>query len=131
MVVIVIMGMLSLAGLVSFRSAGQSARNGKREADLSTVQQALQLYKVDTGTYPIYTGSSTDAMAQNYVSMIADLQDDSYLSQTVQDPKFVSLGQAIGGSNRSYLYKSNAVGSMYDLYYLKEPNTDLIHKANP
>lgn len=82
LVVATIIVVLSAIGLVSFSSAGKSARNSKRKADLETVRQALVLYKSDNGEYPNgVTGS-------NYATMIATLSSGNYISDpTPVDPK--------------------------------------------
>lgn len=130
MVVIVIIGMLSIAGMVSFQRAGYSARNAKREADMSTIQQALALYKADNGVYPGENESSLEAMAENYLEMLTELQAGSYLSEALQDPKFESISQALGEENRKYMY-DRETASTYRLYYIKEPGLTPSTKSNP
>lgn len=136
MVVIVIIGMLSVAGIVSFRRASMSARNGKREADLSSIQQALQLYKVDTGAYPIYEqpgGSyNISALYDNYNQMQADLQSGSYLNQPINDPLYIPGMGGSDGNSRQYWYYSDSDGRTYALCYQKEPGLiSWICKNNP
>ena len=42
-------------GIASFSSAGKSARDAKRKSDLETIRQAMVMYKVQEGEYPIGT----------------------------------------------------------------------------
>lgn len=53
LVVATIMIVLTTIGIVSFRKAGETARNAKRQSDLATMQQALILFRADSGQYPV------------------------------------------------------------------------------
>ncbi|MEA2056608.1 MAG: prepilin-type N-terminal cleavage/methylation domain-containing protein [Patescibacteria group bacterium] len=53
LVVTTIIIVLTAIGIVSFRHASRSARNGRRKADLETVRQGLMLYKSENGCYPV------------------------------------------------------------------------------
>ena len=130
MVVIVIIGVLSVAGMVTFQRAGYSARNGKRAADQSTIQQALELYKADTGGYPVYPNSNDlNVLAGYYINMNQDLVSASYLNQTINDPKYVN-GQVISFTVRKYLYTGTT--TTYVLCYLEEPALiPIVCKYNP
>ncbi len=71
---------LSTIGLVSYRNASKSARDGKRKADLETIRSALVLYKTDAadGLYP--DGA--------YSTMIGTLVTADYLdTSNINDPK--------------------------------------------
>lgn len=52
MVVIVVIGILSAIGLVTFTNVQRNARDGKRKADLQTIKMALEMYYADYGHYP-------------------------------------------------------------------------------
>jgi type II secretory pathway pseudopilin PulG len=52
LVVATIIIVLTAIGLVSYRQASRSARNGRRKSDLETVRQSLMLYKSETGCFP-------------------------------------------------------------------------------
>src|ERR1035437_10377472 len=53
MVVISIIAILSMIGLTIYTSAQKSARDGKRRADLLTIQTALEQYRVEHGQCPV------------------------------------------------------------------------------
>lgn len=77
LVVATIIIILSALGLVSYRNAGQNARNAKRQSDIETVRQALVLFKSDTGSYPIGT---------SFTNMLTAIS--AYVSDPVpSDPK--------------------------------------------
>lgn len=104
LVVATIIVVLSAIGLVSFSSAGKSARNSKRKADLETVRQALVLYKSDNGTYPVLS-PATHARYLNLVS--ASYLGNGYISDPVpDDPKTGqdSCGDPEGSATCDYLY---------------------------
>lgn len=59
LVVIAIIGMLSTVAVVATSSAGVSARNAKRKADLLQAAKALELYFSDNGAYPSTGGTAS------------------------------------------------------------------------
>jgi prepilin-type N-terminal cleavage/methylation domain-containing protein len=115
LVVATILVVLSTIGLVSYNQAGQSARNGKRQADLETLRQALVLYRVDNGTYPI-TG--------DYGTMMTTISE--YISSPdIQDPRY-------SADDPTYQYEySSTDGSEFTLSAFKEPDHTLFEVKNP
>lgn len=74
-----ILAILSTIGVVSFQSASQRARDGKRRGDISQTRAALELYRSQYNVYP--TPSS-------YTSMTGALRTAQYLSDPLPaDPK--------------------------------------------
>lgn len=75
-----ILAILTTIGMVSFRTASMKSRDGKRQADLSQVQAALELYRssVGNGQYP----------AGPFNSMITTLRTNQYISEPLpSDPR--------------------------------------------
>lgn len=107
LVVATIIVVLSAIGLVSFSTAGKSARNSKRKADLETVRQALVLYKSDTGTYPVLS-PGTHARYENLLSTY--LSPGNYISDpTPDDPKAGQNSCGTGGTSAcNYTYTGTA-----------------------
>jgi len=52
LVAMTIVAILSGLALVSYQGARQSARDGKRKADLEEIRSALEMYRADEGSYP-------------------------------------------------------------------------------
>lgn len=103
-VVVAIIAVLSTIGLASFQSASRSARDGKRKGDINQVRAALELYRSQTNTYPVFTTANNTS----YNSMTAALSGAGYLSSPLPvDPKNVSPNQ--------YIYSSSATGATYCL----------------
>lgn len=101
LVVATIIVVLSAIGLVSFSTAGKSARNSKRKADLETVRQALVLYKSDNGEYP------NGLAGANYSAMITTLSSGYISDPTPVDPKDGQAGCGSGGGSETlcgYIY---------------------------
>ena len=111
LVVMTIVIVISTIGLVSYRTASQNARNGKRKADLETVRQALVLYRSDNGSYPVTTSFATA------VTTISD-----YVSATqVEDPK----------NEDPYVYSYTSDGSTFGLSGTLEPDAQAYTLTNP
>ncbi len=117
LVVTTIIIVLTTIGLVSYRAAGQQARNGKRKSDLQSIRQALVLYKTDStdGLYPT---------SSNYDAMLGVLDD--YLgspAETFQDPK--------DDGTYSYTYTPEGGGSGFTLEAKLEPDGEAYQVTNP
>src|SRR5579885_2349137 len=61
LIVIAIIGILSTLLTTNFIGVRQRARDGKRKADLSQIQAALEQYRADQGAYPATLPSCTTA----------------------------------------------------------------------
>lgn len=59
LIVIVVIGILAAITIVAFSGVQQRGRDARRLSDVVAIKKALELYKVDTGTFPnvAYTGS--------------------------------------------------------------------------
>lgn len=110
LVVTTIIIVLTTIGLVSYRSASVNARNGKRKADMESVRQALVLYRVDEGTYPIDS---------NFNSMVSTISN--YISA-------VEVSDPIGGD---YYYSYTSNGATFTLTALLEPDQEVYTLTNP
>lgn len=65
LVVITIIGVLSAIGLASYKVANQKARDAKRNADIQTIQSALEVYRSRNDQYP---DNISDATLGSYVT---------------------------------------------------------------
>ena len=74
LVTITIIGILASIGLVSYRSVSERSRNARREADLSQIRSALELYRSDTNNYPSSTG---DLVSDYMQSLPKDPSNDT------------------------------------------------------
>jgi len=81
LVVIAIIGILIAAATVSYTKAQQKGRDGKRKADLASIQQALELYFQTNGKYP----QMEWVYANNGGTWVTGL-NTNYIAQLPQDP---------------------------------------------
>ena len=79
LIVVVVIGILAAIVIVSYNGITQAARDSQRQADLSTIAKAIQLYKEDNGHYPreddgangeVGEGAGLDAMLAPYISTV-------------------------------------------------------------
>lgn len=61
LVVIVVIGILTSIGFVSFSTALRNARDGQRKADLRQLQSTLEFIRADYGCYPRTSGCVANA----------------------------------------------------------------------
>ncbi|KUK79567.1 MAG: Prepilin-type N-terminal cleavage/methylation domain-containing protein [Microgenomates bacterium 39_7] len=103
LVVATIIILLTTIGLVSYRQASISSRNGKRKADLETVRQALVMYRSEQGSYPT---------TNDFDVMIGILKAEGFLSD--DSTVFTDPGQ------NTYLYSGG--GTSFTLTATLEPS---------
>lgn len=71
LVVIAIIGILSSVVLASMNSARKKARDARRQADLKSLQLALESYYDTNSAYPSGTGTTTlSVLTPTYISVI-------------------------------------------------------------
>ncbi len=119
LVVATIIIVLTSIGLISYRQAGYSSRNGKRKSDLEVMRQSLMLYKADEGCFP----DDSD-----FDDMKTTLTNAGYLSEgsgMIEDPK----------DDQSYDYTpGNEVNGCYKTFTLEatlEPDGDTHQVLSP
>jgi general secretion pathway protein G len=73
LIVIVVIGILAAITIVAYSGIQQRARDSIRTGDISSLQKALELYRVDNGIYPSVgadnTGYAVSSLAATLVPM--------------------------------------------------------------
>ena len=108
LVVIAVIGILAAVVLASLNDARAKARDAKRLADVKQFQNALELYRNDTGAYPSVNKWSYDADdgTQPWITYwTSRLVTPGYISSIMIDP--------VNSSNTHYRFYSNLPGTSY------------------
>jgi len=85
LVVIAIIGILSSVVLASLNGARESARDGRRQTDLSQIRTGLALYNDQQGEYPtdLYSSGNTNLEDSDAMTQVpTDPSDDSKYKYT-------------------------------------------------
>ena len=118
LVVMVILGILAVVGISSFRTSLAKSRDAKRKSDLEQVQRALEMYYNDNGNYPsssageIVIGVNTLSWVDN--SEFSDSKGTIYIKELPEDPS----------GSPQYCYKPSASPVSYQLYATLENSQD-------
>lgn len=112
LVVIVVIGILAAISIVSYSGITARARDTQRQSDLSHIQEALELFKIDKGGYPMcgssgvfVAGSGNNSVCT--VTGITQLYTGGYLPSNLKDPQNSGAYQyqyAVGFRAASYGY---------------------------
>lgn len=116
LIAIAIIGMMTILATIAFKSAQEQARDARRLADISQIQNALELYRRDEGHYPdnlafgqALSGSSSSISYLQYVPL-APAVADGHCSE----------------SGNAYSYTATANSQSYELNFcLGSPRNDL------
>jgi prepilin-type N-terminal cleavage/methylation domain-containing protein len=104
LVVVAIIGILSSVVLASLGGARESARDSRRQADLDSIQTAVELYANDKGDYPSAIYGS-------------DFESGDYMSQVPTDPAT--------DANYGYATSSNSFCLAAELAATSTPQNDV------
>lgn len=112
LVVITIISILLAMGTYSYTNAQRKGRDGKRKADMKTVQQALELYYQDNGAYPAAGGTGKINCEQGGASVELTWGTSAF---SCDDP--------VSGSSISYLEKLPKDPKGTNEYFYSAPAT--------
>ncbi len=104
MVSIVIMAIVSSAGVIVYSNAQKSVRNAKRTEDLKAITASIELYKTSTGTVPLQNGF-------NCISSSLSVLVPAYMPVMPADP--LDKGNAAG--TYCYQYSSDTTATKFDV----------------
>jgi general secretion pathway protein G len=113
MVVIVIIGLLATIVALNVLPSGDTARKQKAKADIETIGQALEIYKLQQGSYPT-TSQGLQALVSAPAGVDASrYQAGGYIKRLPEDPW-----------NRPYLYASPGQHGAADVWTLGADGKD-------
>lgn len=107
MVVIVIIGLLATIVALNVLPSGDTARIQKAKADVANIEQALEMYKLQVGSYPSTAQGLGSLVTAPQGVDAARYQAGGYLKKLPNDPW-----------NRPYLYASPGKHSGADVWSL-------------
>ena len=94
LVVVAIIGILAALIFVSMNGAQASARDGRRQSELSQTKKSLQAYYLQNGRYPTTTadGISLESDSDTNGTFSQAMKTGGYMSIIPRDPKYASDG---------------------------------------
>lgn len=97
LIVIIIIGILALIGVVAYGNVQQSARNSKRQSDISSLHTAIEAYAVQNNNqYPSLTQINDSAFRTTSLKGVPD--------ETFKDPKATNSTMASARTVNQYAY---------------------------
>ncbi|MGK6323850.1 type II secretion system major pseudopilin GspG [Sphingomonas sp. DT-51] len=113
MVVIVIIGLLATIVALNVLPSGDTARIQKAKADIATIEQGLELYRLQLGTYPSTTQGLQALVTAPAGADAARYQAGGYVKKLPKDPW-----------GRDYLYASPGQHGAADVWTLGADGKD-------
>ncbi|HSD98899.1 MAG TPA: type II secretion system protein [Patescibacteria group bacterium] len=119
LIVIAIIGILSTLLMTNFIGVRQRARDAQRKSDVRQMQSALELYRSDTGSYPVSDSNNRlNATACTTSSGFTSTDGGTtYMQKVPCDP----LGTSAYHSGNYYY---NSSGTTYTIYACLENTSD-------
>ena len=113
MVVIVIIGLLATIVALNVLPSGDTARVQKAKADIATIEQGLELYRLQMGNYPTTAQGLTALVTAPAGVDAGRYQAGGYIKRLPEDPW-----------NRPYLYASPGQHGAADIWTLGADGKD-------
>ncbi len=126
LVVVAIIGLMAGIATVSVNSVRSKARDARRVADIKQIQNALELYYSDSGTYPAAAVAALGkdagiAVSDNGFTNAAGVGTSVYLNPVPKDPD----------STKAYVYPANAAPTKdYIIEFTLESGTGTMEKGD-
>ena len=125
-VVISIIAILSAVGFVGINKASQKSRDVDRQADLRTLQSAVELYKQKNGRYPKGCNDENEwsgEMGTSYACPSAGQYiiglAPAFISALPRDPK-------LNGPNSGYIYYTNEAGTAFKIVVYRTVESEVV-----
>jgi prepilin-type N-terminal cleavage/methylation domain-containing protein len=100
LIVIIIIGILALIGVVAYGNVQESARNSKRQSDISSLHTAIEAYFVQNNNqYPTSTEINDDAAGGFRETELKGVPDETF-----KDPKAANSQLAGARTVNQYAY---------------------------
>lgn len=109
LIAISIVVVIATVGIVTYSSTQRISRISKRAQDLQAIANAIELYKVSTGHYPI---QATGNCVGTNLGSVTPAFTPTYMPTIPADP--LDAGNASG--TNCYRYRSDGTGLEYKLY---------------
>lgn len=110
LVVVVILGILAAIVVPNIMSKPGEARIAKAKTDIRAIEQALNLYRLDNGSYPT-TDEGLEALVKPPTAAGSNYKSGGYLPRVPKDPW-----------GRPYQYLNPGINGPIDIYTLGRDN---------
>lgn len=135
--IIIVVAIISIiAGIVLFNvgTASQKSRDGDRQADLRTLQSAVELYKQKYGRYPagcrgagVWSGqTSTDYVCASGNQYIVGLAPE-FIRALPTDKRLAETNP----NNSGYVYTTNADRTVYKIMAKRTVESEVVDYSHP
>lgn len=128
-VVVGIIGILAAVVAVNAVDSGRQGRDAKRQADVRTLQSAVELYKNKYGRYPAGCRGADQWSGQQGTSFACPGGSTQYIIDLA--PEFIPvlpLDQKLHSTltNDGYVYRTNSAGTVYKIMAMNTVEGELV-----
>ncbi len=97
LIVIVVIAILAAITIVAFNGIQARARDSERTAEAKLLQNAIEMYRVDNGTYPLHASGNDNSGYS--ISVIESLLVPKYINSLPQEPNSTNYYQYVRGTS--------------------------------
>lgn len=137
MTVVAIISIMATVIGVNALQSGQQSRDAKRQADIRTLQSAIELYKNKNGRYPAQCTPANAGTAQGWSGQLGTDyactgSDTQYIVGLA--PEFIPvlpIEKKLNGTDSGYVYRTNAAGTVYKLKAHRTVESEVVDYNHP
>lgn len=136
-IVVSILAILATVVGINYSDSSRKARDAERQADLRSLQNAIELYKNRVGRYPAQCPQAAPVAAEGWSGQLGTNYACSdgtgqyivglaptYINVLPVDPK-------LNGVNSGYVYRTNAAGTVYKLMAMNTVEGERVSYTHP
>ena len=132
-IIIVVAIMSIIAGIVLFNvsTAAKKSRDGDRQADLRTLQSAVELYKQKNGRYPAGCRGAGTWSGQTGTSYACASGNQYIVGLAPEFIRALPTDKKLLDANSGYVYTTNADGTVYKIMAKRTVEDDVVNYSHP
>lgn len=130
LVVVAIVGILATALMVTQGGSSAASRDAQRKADLTSLKNAVELYKNKYGRYPQSCNGAGAWGGQ--IGTAYECADGSAVYILGLSPEFINVlprDPKLNGTESGYVYQTNAAGTVFKIMARNTVETENISRA--
>lgn len=130
-VVIAILGIIASIVLYNINIAARKSRDGDRQADLRTLQSAIELYKQKNGRYPAGCRGAGVWSGQVGTSYACPSGSQYIVGLAPEFIPVLPVDGRLNGVNSGYVYTTNANGTVYKIMAKRTVESQAVNYSHP
>ena len=130
-VVVAVLGIIASIVLVNLSTAARKGRDGDRQADIRTLQVAVELYKQKNGRYPAGCRGAATWSGQTGTSYACPSGNQYIVGLAPEFIPSLPTDKRLNGASSGYVYTTNTDGTVYKIMAKQTVESEVVNYSHP